>query len=187
MTAIHRRGLSLLSIGALIVVANGAAIAPGGAQERKVPTVDVGECADITGAEERLACFDAQVVRARQGGAAPRATEAVPAAEGARAGGAVSAPEAAPVPDLADGGDQRGGGDSPSTPLVVAGVTELRQTVPNAFLITLDNGQRWRQVQPLRYRLRVGMQVQIYAPSLGNTLRLKTDELRGYIQVERVR
>jgi hypothetical protein len=187
MTAIHLRRLSLVSSGALVVLMNGAAIAPGGAQARRVLTVDVGECVDLARGEERLACFDAQVERAREGGAAPRATGAASVAEGARAGEAISALEAAPVQRPADGGDRLRGRDSPSTPLVVAGVTELRQTVPNAFLITLDNGQLWRQVQPLRYRLRVGMQVQIYAPSLGKTLRLKTDDLRGYIQVERVR
>jgi hypothetical protein len=68
----------------------------------------------------------------------------------------------------------------------VARVAELRETVPNSYLITLDNGQVWRQTRPLAYPLRAGHEVRIYTQGrFGH--RLTNRELRGFIVVERVR
>ena len=68
---------------------------------------------------------------------------------------------------------------------IVATVTELRQTVPNAYLITLDNGQVWRQAHPMPYPLRTGLVVRVRETSFG--YRLTAPELHGQINVERVR
>jgi len=68
---------------------------------------------------------------------------------------------------------------------IVATVTELRQTVPNAYVITLDNGQVWRQVHPMPYPLRTGLEVRVHETQLG--YRLTAPELHGQINVERVR
>ena len=68
---------------------------------------------------------------------------------------------------------------------IVATVTELRQTVPNAYVITLDNGQVWRQVHPMPYPLRTGLEVRVHETGLG--YRLTAPELHGQINVERVR
>ena len=68
---------------------------------------------------------------------------------------------------------------------IVATVTELRQTVPNAYVITLDNGQVWRQAHPMPYPLRTGLVVRLRETSLG--YRLSAPELHGQINVERVR
>ena len=59
--------------------------------------------------------------------------------------------------------------------------------MPNAYLITLDNGQVWRQTVPMSYRLREGAEVRLYPSQWGDGYRLTDDNLRGYIQVERVR
>jgi len=68
---------------------------------------------------------------------------------------------------------------------VVATVTELRQTVPNAYVITLDNGQVWRQAHPMPYPLHTGLVVRVRETQFG--YRLTAPELHGQINVERVR
>ena len=68
---------------------------------------------------------------------------------------------------------------------IVAKVAELRQTVPNAYVITLDNGQVWRQAHPMPYPLRTGLVVRVRETKFG--YRLSAPELHGQIQVERVR
>jgi hypothetical protein len=66
-------------------------------------------------------------------------------------------------------------------------VTELHETVPNAWLITLDNGQVWRQNPPQRFALKPGQRVTLRATKWGASYRLSADALSGFIQVERVR
>ena len=68
---------------------------------------------------------------------------------------------------------------------IVATVTELRQTVPNAYVITLDNGQVWRQAHPMPYPLHTGLVVRVRETQFG--YRLTAPELHGQINVERVR
>ncbi|HEY3517108.1 MAG TPA: hypothetical protein VGL98_08670, partial [Gammaproteobacteria bacterium] len=127
--------------------------------------VDVSECVKLTTPEERLACFEAQVEDASN---APPLTTSASTSEFGRP----KAPEAKPEPE--------------EVQEIQALVTELRQTVPNAYLITLDNGQVWRQTVPKMYRLREGSPVRIYM-SRWRAYRLTNEELKGFIQVERVR
>jgi hypothetical protein len=84
-------------------------------------------------------------------------------------------------------GNSRGGERSPEQQPVeiVATVTELRPTVPNAYVITLDNGQVYRQAHPMPYPLRVGLVVRVRETNFG--YRLSAPELNGQINVERVR
>ena len=70
---------------------------------------------------------------------------------------------------------------------VVSVVRELREVVPNAYLVTLENGQVWRQTEPKQYPLRPGLKVRIYGTRWGSASRLTAEELKSYIQVERVR
>jgi hypothetical protein len=72
-------------------------------------------------------------------------------------------------------------------PEIVAAVTELHETVPNAWLITLDNGQVWRQNTAQRFALKVGERVTLRATKWGASYRLSAETLTGFIQVERVR
>ncbi len=65
-------------------------------------------------------------------------------------------------------------------------VAALRQTVPNSYIITLENGQVWRQMRPQWYPLQVGHSVRIYPTRWGNSYRMTALELNGFIQVERV-
>jgi hypothetical protein len=70
---------------------------------------------------------------------------------------------------------------------IVSRVKELHETVPNAWQITLENGQVWRQTVSKHYELRPGAQVRIYSTHWGSASRLSADTINGYIQVERVR
>ena len=69
----------------------------------------------------------------------------------------------------------------------MATITALRETVPNAYLITLDNGQVWLQNHPQEYLLQPGQRVTLRATRWGHSYRLSGDSLNGFIQVERVR
>jgi hypothetical protein len=124
--------------------------------------VDVSECVKLTTPEERLACFESRVEDAR--------TNPAPAAGGSQNSGS-------------SGAD---GSREPEVQEIEARVTDLRETVPNAYLITLDNGQVWRQTVPKTYALREGSPVRIYY-SRWRAYRLTNDQLKGFIQVERVR
>ena len=140
------------------ILAGAAAIQTAAAQEpAEAVSVDVSECVKLTTPEERLACFEKQVEVSRTD----------PAARGA----ASTAPP--PV-----------SGEAP--PDIQARIAELRETVPNAYLITLDNGQVWRQTVPKYYPLQAGHPVRIYF-SRWRSYRLSNDMLKGFIQVERVR
>ena len=70
---------------------------------------------------------------------------------------------------------------------IVSRVKELREVLPNAWQITLENGQVWRQTVSKHYELRPGAQVRIYTTRWGSASRLSAEVINGYIQVERVR
>jgi hypothetical protein len=72
-------------------------------------------------------------------------------------------------------------------PDIVATVTEVHETVPNAWLITLDNGQVWRQDIPQRFSLKPGQRVTLRGTKWGTSYRLSAEAQNGFIQVERVR
>jgi hypothetical protein len=197
----------------VIALALGAAVLqPAVAQDPKKLTVDVGDCVALEKPEERLACFEAQVDAARQRAAPASASEATgagtPASTGANTGpgpapeptpssahaaepigpssaAAVQSGKSASQPrvDENGGGAQRGSEREPVE--IVATVTELRETVPNAYVITLDNGQVWWQAHPKPYPLRTGLVVRLRETKFG--YRLTAPELHGQIQVERVR
>jgi hypothetical protein len=166
-----KRGLRITGVAALI--AGAAAVHSVAAQIDSV-VVEVGECVDLPTPEQRLACFEAQVEAARS---APPAA----AAAAAPAAASSTAPEDFGLREP----EPKEVREAP--PEIHAKVVELRETVPNAFLITLDNGQVWRQTQPkYDYVLRPGSDVRIFA-SRWRSFRLDSPQQRGYIQVERVR
>ena len=182
MTQITRTNLKL-QIAAIAAIAACAAIGGAGAQQPAGPVaVDVSECVKLTTPEERLACFEAQVEGAR--------SVPAPAAPAAPAGAAAPAATAATtVAATAVSEDEFGLDDGDLDPAgqeIQARVTDLRETVPHAYLITLDNGQVWRQTVPKNYGLREGIPVRIYY-SKWRAYRLTNEQLKSFIQVERVR
>jgi hypothetical protein len=214
MTPRTKRGLR---IGGLVAVVASAWMAQSAAAQGERLTVEVGDCVNLPTPEQRLACFEAQVEAARGASAgapaapAPAATSAAPApapstapapaAASAAPAAAAATSTAAPPPTTtavpaasstapAEFGFRERPEEAEGVPPpaeVRAKVAELRETVPNAFLITLDNGQVWRQTRPDPYlSLRVGQDVRIYF-SRWRAYRLESPQVRGFLQVERVR
>jgi hypothetical protein len=175
--------------------------------------VELSECVELESEAERFACYERHVQSAlrERGNAAPAQSEGSPPGTVTRPGeSGPHVPDAepstvrreelsgsAPVdtqagaprgPDMADFGFRR-----PVQPRerqaveLIATVESLRETVPNTYVITLQNGQVWRQMRPQWYPLRPGTEVRIYPTSWGTAYRLAADELGGFIQVERVR
>ena len=166
---------------AAVAIALGAVCQPAIAQDSKGLTVDVGDCVALEKPEERLACFEAQVEAARHREVPARASEpTVPSTDAA-----VESPKSASESRSDENGRGAERGSERQPVEIVAKVAELRQTVPNAYVITLDNGQVWRQAHPMPYPLRTGLVVRVRETKFG--YRLSAPELHGQIQVERVR
>lgn len=179
---------------AAALVASLSGIQTAGAQVDDSVTVDLGECVTLDSPEERFACYEAEVdsVLQERGRTATPVDPVEPANEADRA-------VTSPTHDV--GSDTRARRDEDQLGRrerrqsseqagvedeIVSTVVELRETVPNAYLITLENGQVWRQTLPKRYPLRPGQTVRLYSARLSGT-RLTAEELNGFIRVERVR
>jgi len=163
VTTITRTKWALRTAGVAAVIASAAISIGLASAQAPAVSVDVSECVKLTTPEERLACFEAQVQNA---GNAP-----APAASGSETKAA----------EFGEAGDQE-----PDVQEIEARITDLRETVPHAYVITLDNGQVWRQTVPKNYGLREGIPVRIYY-SRWRAYRLTNDQLKSFIQVERVR
>jgi outer membrane biosynthesis protein TonB len=74
----------------------------------------------------------------------------------------------------------------PESDEILATVTALRETVPNTFIITLDNGQVWQQVRAKWYPLRIGTEVRLYTSGWGSSHRLTAVNGGSYINVRRI-
>jgi hypothetical protein len=162
---------------AVVAIAAGVVgLCPAHGQESGKVMIDVAECIKLEAPEARLACYESRVAavfgeRAAQAAAARPAALAPPVAEPVQSHREVK-PEA-PGPQAAND--------------IVSRVKDLREVVPNAWQITLENGQVWRQTVSKHYGLKSGQQIRIYSTRWGSASRLSTDEINGYIQVERVR
>lgn len=197
--------------GIAAAIAVSFAISPEAPGQNAGVTIDVAECVDLASAEERFACYERHVDAARQeggragtppteqvqrGGSVESTPPDVPTEDERRDASAESAPAAAIDADTGDAVQptqtERAGVADAGTPddedrsEFVGTIASLRETVPNAYVITLANGQIWRQVSPKRYPLRSGDPVRIYQSRWGS-YRLEADTSGTFIQVERVR
>jgi hypothetical protein len=66
-------------------------------------------------------------------------------------------------------------------------IAELKELEPGQWLITLAGGQVWHQVGNRRFALREGMSVRFHRGLFGSSWRIDTPDLKGFIQVERVK
>ena len=150
-------------------------------------------CRDLTDDEVRLICYDAAVDRSKKGAYSTPApasgnTPAAPPAKPAGASDAAAATAAAAGLSQQDlfgktanevertveeaTGDERI--DSLS-----ATITKLREYTYDKMLITLDNGQVWKQIDTSNLRLRVGDTIDIERASLGSFLLRKKGSKRS--------
>lgn len=161
--------------------------------------IDAGPCLALTTPVERLACFENQVRTAEslQGVApavvtrpAPVPPAGAPMPQAASRSEGAATPAMPPAPAAAD--SAAGFGLRERAPVeekpaeLLATIASVREFAPGQLMITLTNGQVWRQNRPERYGLAEGHEVRIYATRWGNAFRLSAKALGGFIQVERV-
>jgi len=65
-------------------------------------------------------------------------------------------------------------------------IASIRQIGQGMSVITLSGGQKWQQMITKRYFLKEGEEVRIYPTIWGNSYRLTSKRLGGFIQVKRV-
>ena len=205
MSRRYGKGRRSLSIGA---AAGGVLLAAAaGAQGDAALEVNVADCVAIESPAERFRCYESRVDAAlREQVGATVSAESVGAADAEPAGvasassldSAAEPAAAAPVREIeldnaAATADEfglrrpRAASESQGDVEEMRGtIAALRQTVPNSFINTLENGQVWRQMRPQWYPLQVGHNVRIYPTRWGNSYRMSSVELNGFIQVERV-
>jgi len=167
---------------------------PALAQDAREVTVDVEQCLDLASAEEQQACFGAEVNRALEtqrasdaGAAAPngeiaRDRETTRERETGRDGETTNQRSAASEQPVA-----RAAEETDSDAVEYWGtIVEMKEYLPSAYIIRLDNGQIWEQTEPKRYPLRPGLEVRIYPTRWGTRYRMAGVDSGGHIQVRRV-
>jgi len=144
-------------------------------------------CRDLPDDDARLICYDVAVDRSRQntsGRPAPAAAPAEPAGTpgtAATAGAAASLSQEAlfgKTTDEVERTVEEATGDERIDRLT-ATVTKLQQYAYNKVLITLDNGQVWKQIDTSNLRLRTGDAVEIERASLGSFMLRKQGSKRS--------
>lgn len=185
------------------------ALQPAHGQDSSSVTVDVSQCIRLGSEAERLSCFAAQVDAVLEQHDAAGVEEPVTATENAAAGQRRgSEDETSSAPERPDQrAAERRAAESrtvkarateprvsvqspqsePDATEYYGTVVALRERLPNSYVITLDNGQIWEQVEPKRYLLRPGLEVRIYSTRWGGRYRLSGADTGGHIQVRRLR
>lgn len=143
------------------------------------PAADAQDCAAISDATARLACFDAAAARSRAAVAAPASastSQSPPAASSASALGEEQLRSRRTDRDADE-------------PALKARISEARRGNGGVYLLTLDNGHVWRHEQgSMAPYLKVGEAVTISPASLGSyRLTLDSGSSKNWVRVTRVR
>ena len=155
-------------------------------------TVEAGlrDCGQLTDSVARYACYDrlTSTLRPSAPGSVQGPTRSTipavrPAAPAADVPANTAAPEAATTASSSSTDTAAGGESREMTDTVV----EVRQREPGMLMVTLSSGQVWRQVNGRAYALKPGMQIRLYRGLFGGSWRITNDDLKGFIQVERVK
>jgi hypothetical protein len=180
---VGRSTLTFATLLAGLVVASSAS-----AQRSESLIVDVGECVKLESPGERLDCYERQVKRAQAAPAASAAAapQPAPAAPSAAAPSA-AAPSAQPQRNVRVEDARVANGTPSREPALSGTISALREIVPNRWLITLDNGQMWRQTYAEPFRLRIGQRVELTQGRGRSSYELTAVGMSGDIQVESVR
>jgi hypothetical protein len=137
-------------------------------------------CRDLPDDDARLICYDAAVDRSRQStysSPAP-ASENPPAAATAATGTLTQEDRFGKTGDEVERTVEEATG-SERIDSLSATVTRLQQYAYDKVLITLDNGQVWKQVDASSLRLRVGDAIDIERASLGSFMLRKQGSKRS--------
>jgi hypothetical protein len=185
---------SLLSVAIALSLA--AAHAPAQASSSDSLAAQLKRCASLTDASPRLACYDALAGRApphaTTAGTAPSlaATGSAATSTSGTAEAPVGAPAAAPsAPNFVDFGVRNGPLQAQRDPVreksMFAVVSAVSFRGRGELVVTLDNGQVWRQIQAAEYPLKPGDHVEIDVAALGS-YRLWTPSTRRATKVTRI-
>jgi hypothetical protein len=180
-------------VSAALVLSLAAAQAPVQASSSNPLAAQLKRCASLADASARLACYDALA-----GVAAPTAQAAPSPSAGGSAGkipssSAAAAPVAAPAapaaPNITDFGVRNGPLQAERDPVrektMLAVVSAVGSRGRGELVVTLDNGQVWKQIQPSDYPLKPGDHVEIDVAALGS-YRLWTPSTRRATKVTRI-
>jgi hypothetical protein len=144
-------------------------------------------CARIADQVARLDCFDKLARPAPGRSVETPPIPAPPAAVGPSQSSAAAPPTAADTAPASVPSKREARAAERAEREVMSSVTALREIQPGRVEVTLANGQVWRQTYSDSYNLLVGHEVKIYPSGFGQAFRLTATELRGFIQVERVK
>jgi hypothetical protein len=144
-------------------------------------------CARIADQVARLDCFDKLARPAPGRSVETPPTPAPPAAVGPSQNSAAAPPTAADTAPASVPSKREARAADRAEREVMSSVTALREIQPGRVEVTLANGQVWRQTYSDSYNLLVGHEVKIYPSGFGQAFRLTATQLRGFIQVERVK
>lgn len=161
--------------------------------------VDVSDCRAIEDRLQRFDCYESLEATEETAAETPPAAQQPAVTRPAIAQPADVEPQASPSGAVAEQNEdvQRFGERSETdTARVIEGsggkselidtVASLQEREPNVWLITLESGQQWLQMEGKLYPMRVGEEVRIYPSRWGNAYRLTAPRISSFIQVERV-
>ena len=166
---------------------------PAVAQGAGTITVDVERCFELESVAARRACIGAQVdeVLEERGSVEPDS----PSPQDRQVEAETSSERALPVqPRIEPRTEARiepRAAERPEEPEqwqeeYFGTIVEMRERLPSAYVIRLDNGEIWEQTEPKRYPLKPGLQVRIYSTRWGGRYRLSGVGSGGHIQVRRI-
>jgi len=178
----ERRG-SMAAVAVLLCGLFG--LPPALGQDSGSVTVDVDECVELESAEDRLACFGAQVDAALEERDSPDPEDRVAVSQDGEVVEDQAKSDETPTRSERRAAEQRREPESAESEYFGT-ITAMRERMPNRYVITLDNGQTWEQVTPKWYPLRPGLTVRIYPSNWGDSYRLTGENSGSYIQVRRV-
>lgn len=148
-----------------------------GAEE--VPA-SIRQCATVVEDERRLTCFDEAMKHldllvaagTAESTTVPATTAAVGTAAAAGTVAAVDAPTLTPEQKFGATGELKQKQDprpaEPTLEQLTANIKDVRQTSAGHYVVTLDNGQVWRQVTPAPMMMKAGEPVTIKPRALGS-------------------
>lgn len=167
---------------ASLVLGSMLAVSVAQAQQDPAELENLRNCAQLTDASARYACYDRMTATMRP----PVNPNNLPVLRIPRESPPVStATEDSAVPAQA-----------PSTAALpldaemepfVSKVTAVKEREPGKLLVTLENGQIWYQTESRVYPVRPGMEVKLFQGIFGDAWRLSALSLNSFIQVERVK
>lgn len=131
----------------LLIITALSALSVGSAFAQEAPLAKVYACAGISGAQERLACFDAAVAGLKQAETKGAVAVVSPETQAAAAKQAFGFADGGAAAQAAKAAAKGAPAPAPEPDVVAVKITEAVKGRDNRHRFTLDNGQVWEQVE----------------------------------------